>query len=262
MGFKGGSINSIVKTTVEEDSDEEMSDMEEEQQESGEKILDPRAGRVNVELPQIKFRAKDVAEMLLKQKSSPETCTKGAKAITRLVDNFTKLSKGKYPLGIKQLKLPKHERPNVKAAAKTLLEFEEELMGVKKTKKRKRKPVSSPSEEDTTIAPPKKKKKKKTKLINKEEQTTIAPKIKKKKKPTESVLVQNPFSTTPIGSPTVKKVKINMKLNMSQEFHEHCAKVTSSPVIPFDANKKPAKPLLKPSPVTTPINPFYKRLKL
>lgn len=62
-------------------------------------------------------------------------------------------------------------------------------------------------------------------------------------------LVKNPFQT--------KKVKINTKLNMSQEFHEHHKLILNSPGIPYDANKKPLKPLLKTPVKSTPINPFY-----
>lgn len=74
------------------------------------------------------------------------------------------------------------------------------------------------------------------------------------KSPSAESLVKNPFSKM---TSTPKKVKIDLKLNKSQEFHEHHAQILSSPAIPFDANKKPLKPLLKPSPVTTPVNPFY-----
>lgn len=70
------------------------------------------------------------------------------------------------------------------------------------------------------------------------------------KSPGAESLVKNPFSTP-------KKVKIDLNLNKSQEFHEHHAQILSSPAIPFDANRKPLKPLLKPSPVATPVNPFY-----
>lgn len=60
-----------------------------------------------------------------------------------------------------------------------------------------------------------------------------------------------------------KKVKIDLKLNRSQDIQEHQAQLKSSPGIPFDANKKPTKPLLKSNLIKSPINPFYKRkLKL
>ncbi|KAG5866189.1 hypothetical protein JTB14_000006 [Gonioctena quinquepunctata] len=68
-------------------------------------------------------------------------------------------------------------------------------------------------------------------------------------------LVKNPFLTPNSG----KKVKINIKLNKSQEIHEHHAQILSSPAIPYDASKKPLKPLLKTGATSTPINPFYNK---
>lgn len=77
----------------------------------------------------------------------------------------------------------------------------------------------------------------------------------------DSKLVKNPYSGTGSSSAQKgnKKVKINMKLNRSQEIHEHVAQILNSPKIPYDANKKPLKPLLKSSVNSTPINPFYKK---
>lgn len=67
----------------------------------------------------------------------------------------------------------------------------------------------------------------------------------------DSKLMENNFSP--------KKVKFNTNLNMSQEVHEHHAQILSSPGIPFDANKKPTKTLLKVVTSSTPVNPFYNR---
>lgn len=78
---------------------------------------------------------------------------------------------------------------------------------------------------------------------------------------TKHTSVKNPFAknNTPRSA---KKVKIDLKLNTSQEFHEHHAQILSSPAIPFDASKKPLKPLLKPSAVSSPVSPFYKKRRL
>lgn len=92
------------------------------------------------------------------------------------------------------------------------------------------------------------------------EEEYMTPKDKKLQRINEE-LVQNPFSKpqTPASS---KKVKIALNLNQSQEFHEHEMQILKSPAIPFDTNKKPTKPLLKPSPIASPINPFYRKKKL
>ncbi|XP_017777404.1 PREDICTED: ribosomal RNA processing protein 1 homolog [Nicrophorus vespilloides] len=77
-------------------------------------------------------------------------------------------------------------------------------------------------------------------------------------------IVRNPFARVGQSSVTgsAKKVKIDLRLNKSQEIHEHMAQLRSSPAIPFDANRKPSKPLLKPNAVASPINPFYKKKML
>lgn len=67
-------------------------------------------------------------------------------------------------------------------------------------------------------------------------------------------LIKNPFS---IQSSSTKKVKINTKLNRSQEIYEHHMQILSSPGIPHDPNKKPIKPVLKSPARTNSIDPFY-----
>ncbi|GLV37002.1 Nnp-1 [Carabus blaptoides fortunei] len=70
-------------------------------------------------------------------------------------------------------------------------------------------------------------------------------------------VVKNPFSeATP--SRGEKKIKFALNLNKSQDISEHISQVISSPGNPYDATKKPAKPLLKASPMVSPVNPFYR----
>lgn len=71
-------------------------------------------------------------------------------------------------------------------------------------------------------------------------------------------IVKNPFSeSTP--SRGEKKIKFALNLNKSQDISEHISQVISSPGNPYDATKRPVKPLLKPSPMASPINPFYRK---
>lgn len=84
-------------------------------------------------------------------------------------------------------------------------------------------------------------------------QTNSFQKIKGKSRHSLDLNERNDVALSP------KKVKINTKLNTSQEIHEHHAQILSSPAIPFDANKKPTKPLLKVTTSSTPVNPFYNR---
>ncbi|GJQ85946.1 Nnp-1 [Trypoxylus dichotomus] len=79
-----------------------------------------------------------------------------------------------------------------------------------------------------------------------------------KRRSLDSQVIKNPFAK-PVATPgSSKKVKIALNLNKAQDIHEHVAQIKSSPGIPFDANKKPAKPLLKRH-TMSPIDPFYKR---
>lgn len=86
-------------------------------------------------------------------------------------------------------------------------------------------------------------------------------KVKEANEKFKKEVVPNPFSK-PQTPGSTKKVKIALDLNQSQEFHEHQMQILKSPAIPFDTNRKPAKPLLKPSPVSSPINPFYNKKNL
>uniref|UniRef100_A0A2M4BF69 Putative nucleolar protein n=1 Tax=Anopheles marajoara TaxID=58244 RepID=A0A2M4BF69_9DIPT len=60
-------------------------------------------------------------------------------------------------------------------------------------------------------------------------------------------------------TPARKRVKIALNKNVAQELDEHVKQVKSSPQMPFDSAKKPAKSLLKPNLIPSPVNPFYKK---
>ncbi|KAJ8917387.1 hypothetical protein NQ315_002411 [Exocentrus adspersus] len=458
-GFPG-SIDSMQKVKSDGDAQKLSNNTEDD---TGEKPLDPRAGRVDVELPQLKFKAKDVVSALTEFKFDKDSNSKSRKTLNELINQFTKMCKGVYPLGVKRvLDLQKDSYDtSVRKAANRLIKFEQKLMG--KDKKRKR--SGKKDEEKTEVAQKRRKldqevdkgessvtekelkefiqksegvkeaKKEKKKRVDKEqgvgdktgdektvklskrkrkidldedkkeikkkrnmkeaaleviinniecvfernsgtwvvynirkrnvdvpstktevsdfviskqanshkskateqcipnenktsppegppgelsspksglscvrlfesppESKELFPKsawdealqegeyeicipskkhiarLKRKAKKTDqnvhelintslkqlkgksrlsldSRLVKNPFSTP--GS--TKKVKINTKLNMSQEIHEHVQQILSSPGIPYDANKKPLKPLLKTSACSTPVNPFYNK---
>ncbi|XP_037938337.1 ribosomal RNA processing protein 1 homolog [Teleopsis dalmanni] len=65
------------------------------------------------------------------------------------------------------------------------------------------------------------------------------------------------LSTPSSGS--AKRVKIALKHNTSQNPSEYLKQIRNSPNLPFDADKKPGKGLLKPNLMPSPINPFYKK---
>lgn len=100
-----------------------------------------------------------------------------------------------------------------------------------------------------------------------------------KKEAITPVLVENPFSPKSkikrgrgniVSAPKVKqmvskpdskkgkKVRIMLSLNKAQNTSDYVKQILSSPNIPYDARKKPSKPLLKKKGLDSPINPFYK----
>uniref|UniRef100_A0A8D8ZI70 Ribosomal RNA processing protein 1 homolog n=1 Tax=Cacopsylla melanoneura TaxID=428564 RepID=A0A8D8ZI70_9HEMI len=59
-----------------------------------------------------------------------------------------------------------------------------------------------------------------------------------------------------------RRLSIRLDMNTSQDVEEHLATLASNPKVPFDAEKKPIQGVLKPSPIPSPINPFYKKRRL
>lgn len=85
-GFPGGSIDALQK--VEASDDEEELDGENggwDVENNDEKPKDPRAGRVDVELPQISFDPKKVVEMLASYKFHKQSNTKTRKTVTGII---------------------------------------------------------------------------------------------------------------------------------------------------------------------------------
>lgn len=66
-------------------NDESVSDEGSECENTNESVLDPRAGKVDVVLPQLKFRAKSMVELFNEQKCLKETSSEGRKALTKLI---------------------------------------------------------------------------------------------------------------------------------------------------------------------------------
>lgn len=75
-------------------SDEEVDDnntikeekfLENQMKSNVEKPLDPRAGRINVELPQIPFNAKEIVRLLAQYKFHPSSTTKSRRQLYWLI---------------------------------------------------------------------------------------------------------------------------------------------------------------------------------
>lgn len=72
--------------------------------------------------------------------------------------------------------------------------------------------------------------------------------------------LKNIHSATSTPSSSAKKrVKIVLQKNRAQKPSEYRRQVLNSPQVPYDAEKKPTKSLLKPNLMPSPINPFYKK---
>lgn len=158
-GFPTGHIDAMEKIEIPDDFDEtNHEEIEEEEDEAGigqddfeeqengtepgtGKPLDPRAGRVDVELPQIPFNARDIAELLTQYEFHQLSTTISRRQILHLITEFHELSKGNMPLGLKKVKLPNKRKgfTNVKTAALRLLQFQTELYSDKPKNRQKRK---------------------------------------------------------------------------------------------------------------------------
>nr|CAH7769593.1 unnamed protein product [Callosobruchus chinensis] len=148
QGFPG-SIDSMQKIKL--GHEEKMTDEEEEAEESN-KPLDPRAGRVDVEIPQLKFSAKTIASNLAQHKYDKNSTTKARNMINVLSKQFDKLAKGVYPLGVKKVLDTKNDQydMNIRKATNRLIKFEQKLMG--KDRKRKRERTATDQEEEEVIS--------------------------------------------------------------------------------------------------------------
>lgn len=88
--------------------------------------------------------------------------------------------------------------------------------------------------------------------------STSSKKQKTSKSSTTTPKIQLEASRTASGS-TGKRVIIALNKNKAQSPHEYIKQVKESPNLPYDSNKKPAKSLLKPNALPSPINPFYQK---
>ncbi|XP_011164266.1 ribosomal RNA processing protein 1 homolog [Solenopsis invicta] len=145
-GFPCAYIDDMQKEEIsdtEENSDNEdkqLSETETQNEITNEKPLDPRAGRVDVELPQIPFNAAKIAELLSTYKFHPSSTAKSRRQLVRLIHEFTELSQGRMPLGVKRVRKSTSQKKYMdsRKAAVRLVQFEKELLSDKPNKKRKR----------------------------------------------------------------------------------------------------------------------------
>uniref|UniRef100_A0A1B0EZT5 Nucleolar protein n=1 Tax=Phlebotomus papatasi TaxID=29031 RepID=A0A1B0EZT5_PHLPP len=337
FGFPTASIDDLEMVEGESDAESEETEQEGGEEAPEEKIaLDPRAGRVNVVLHEIKFNPKGIIKALEKAYYASNTKSKARKTLRKIMVKFEKYAQGIYPLGIHRVPVIKEEiakMPNLEEKAIELEEFEKDLMNSTKllktlTKPERRRFMKSglkieefvkqlqktkpkingtssnltngitetpPPEATLTIKKRKKHPEKPTKSkvprfteepldewekpLEEGEYEYFVPSTKKRLQElkesaqTESTVV-NPFALkakklakkkkskieeSPGESSAKKRVRIALEMNTSQDTEEYLRQVRSSPQIPYDSDKKPAKGLLKPNLIPGPINPYYKR---
>ncbi|ENN78016.1 ribosomal RNA processing protein 1 homolog [Dendroctonus ponderosae] len=258
QGF-AGSINQVQKVLVEDEGDEAPQPSRE---------LDPRAGRVDVELPPILFNAKELAEALQQPKGDPRTSKRTRTQLNVWAAKFLKLHSGVYPLGLKKLPQSSRKRKgdgdvdmNPTRAAKRLIRFEQRLMGQPRKRPRTReRPPKAPAKKRRI----EKKQPIKGDFVIKHDwgvwHVSAAEPLKRPQAPPSKLRGKGRVAK-PLHSPSGprrKRVVINTRLNSSQNITEHIQKVQASPQPPWDSTRKPGKPVLKSPVRPSPINPFYK----
>ncbi|XP_029169907.1 ribosomal RNA processing protein 1 homolog [Nylanderia fulva] len=144
-GFPCAHVDNMQK--IEEDTEKNVDEnesqlLESKMQNEIEKPLDPRAGRVNVELPQIPFNAVKIIELLSSHQFHPSSKAKSRRQVSRLIQEY-RIIRGKMPLGIKKVRKPNLQKQDSKKESKKatlrLIQFEKKLFSDNINKKQKRK---------------------------------------------------------------------------------------------------------------------------
>lgn len=242
-----------------EDSDEAISDLEEnlEDSENGD-VLDPRAGRVDVVLPQIPFHARAIANILNEFKFHDKSNRESRKAVGLLVKQFKKLANGAYPLGISELRVPNVDLNDIKLkkATNRLIKLDKKL--IKNDKKRKRRKRSADKNDqifetnDLTNLQEKLDKNADNdleKLLKRDEELlskTEIPKIECKKSKLDIKQLSNTHKEEKLDKTKSKKHKIEVsndivvkkRIKISDEKPDHVFKRNSGTWLVFNANNK------------------------
>ncbi|XP_059619239.1 ribosomal RNA processing protein 1 homolog [Phlebotomus argentipes] len=323
FGFPTASIDDLemVEEANDAESEESNDEANEEEAPSEKTALDPRAGRVNVVLPEMKFNPRAILKVLEKALYDPETKSKPRKRLKSVISQYEKFAEGVFPLGIQRMPVLRDEAgklPTIEEKVVELEEFEKSLTSSTKllkslTKSERKRFMRSGKKIEEFVqelnktkakvngvaaevtnglngrasevkkAPPKKRKvpmfKEEpldpwTEPLEEGEQEYFVPSMKKRlekanRKSDEEKTVINPFAVkakklkvAPESSSVKKKVRIALEKNTFQDTHQYLKQVRSSPQIPYDSSRKPAKSLLKPNLIPGPLNPFYmKKMK-
>lgn len=108
----------------------------------GDGALDPRAGRVDVVMPEIRFDAQQICNELEELRYKKFTKVRNRKCLKRIIDTFTKYAGGVFPIGIQKMKIDRSELLplDIDGKVKEMNEFDNELYGEQRELKRLTKP--------------------------------------------------------------------------------------------------------------------------
>uniref|UniRef100_A0A182VZW6 Uncharacterized protein n=1 Tax=Anopheles minimus TaxID=112268 RepID=A0A182VZW6_9DIPT len=127
------------KETTEEQPEEEIEEQEEtnDSGEGTEKVFDPRAGRVSVDIPQIEFNPQDFIDMFEAYRYKSFVNSKARKRALQLVKHFTKFANGVFPLGVKRVPSinPKDFAVDIDEKVEEMENLRTELVGDRKSAK-------------------------------------------------------------------------------------------------------------------------------
>ncbi|KXJ72270.1 hypothetical protein RP20_CCG018474 [Aedes albopictus] len=127
-----------------EEECEEDQDDEEGGSNSREKVYDPRAGQVDVDIHEIQFDPLKVVEMFESNRFKPFVTSKGKKQMKMLVRQYKKFSEGIFPLGVQAMEsiAKKDYAVNIDEQIAELEDYQKELVGEKVSRKQKRKELA------------------------------------------------------------------------------------------------------------------------
>ncbi|KAJ6637031.1 Ribosomal RNA processing protein 1 like [Pseudolycoriella hygida] len=180
MGFSSTSIDDLELVA---DEDEEC-DVEGESEAVSCGELDPRAGRVDVDVPEIPFDANDIINKLEEIRHAPYTNVRSRKMIRRIIERYSTFATGKFPLGVQHMKINETsiDMPHIDDKVQEMIDFEEELYqtgrDVKTLNKKKRKKTLSNTEvqsKKVKLSKPEDSKQKKRKLVDSWVETKLTP---------------------------------------------------------------------------------------
>ncbi|XP_003436209.2 ribosomal RNA processing protein 1 homolog [Anopheles gambiae] len=121
-----------------EEGEEEQTEADEaERDEDGaeeERVLDPRAGRVSVDVPQIEFDPQEIIELFETYRYKSFVKTKGKKRALQLVKQFKKFADGVFPIGVKRIPSinPKDYHVDLDEQVMELEKYRSDLVGEKR----------------------------------------------------------------------------------------------------------------------------------